>query len=480
MDFKILYQNMLDGKYSDFELTLSDPDETIVLKLHKIILDSCCPYFRAMFSFNNKQSSDKMIVDDVNIMKDIIMTFYCLENTINMAFPSHYGDNDLRWYYLLQRTKCSHYLGLETRSEELYDLQVPPEGFDLLWNVVNHYDIIKNEQLLWLVKNNLPENYDLSFFPKEIAQELNKPDYLGVSITGDSLDVRVYNLQKDKFMYYCQNNSSTKKIISAICSPNNELMAISYSDQTIDIINIKLDFKKKSNNFNKMDINSKTIVTLKSKETGNNLSCMQFSPDNIHIAAAYTSGCINIWEILTGVSKYNFIYDECKNSYHCIKFSPDNKHIAAATQSNIFIWNLETKLLYRIIECNNIINISFSSNGETMVLANNDNIEMWNIDKNICLRTINFPGKIKKMGFCSDAKLMAISNDEYIVTIYDMESGNQKNSLRQPDNPRISNISFSKDGKFIATSGGGPKIWHTTSGNYIERFNGRCGKLIIN
>lgn len=458
MDFKMLYQNMLEGKYSDFELTLCDPDETIILKLHKIILDSYCPYFHAMFSFDNKKSSDKMEVDDVNIMKDVIMSFYQEKDIISEIFTPHCGDQDVQWYYLLQRTKCNHYLGLETRSKDLYDLKVPPEGFDLLWQVVNHYDITKNEKLLWLVKNNLPENHDLSSFPQEIATELSKPDYLGVFSIHDSIDVCIYNLQQDKYIFYRRNDSWSKRAIRAIFSSNNKLIAISYSDQTINIMNLETDF------------NANILIELKSKNDGDMLLCMQFSSDDKFIAGGYASGFVNIWEISTGIPKYLFKHNNYGILYHCIKFSPDGKFIAAATKYRIFIWNLETSLQHSIIKSNNIINISFLSNNQTLILANDGNIEMWDINDNICLRTINLPDKITKIAFCPDAKLMAIVNDKHLVSIYDMESGNQKNSLRHPDNPPISNINFSSDGKFIATSGGGPKIWHTESGNYIKQF----------
>ena len=89
-------------------------------------------------------------------MKEIIMSFYQLDILLSSCFPPNCDNEDLQWYYLLQTTKCKNFLGLDSHVSDLYHLKVPAEGFGLLLDVANHYDINKDTKLLWLIKNNLP------------------------------------------------------------------------------------------------------------------------------------------------------------------------------------------------------------------------------------------------------------------------------------------------------------------------------------
>lgn len=56
---------------------------------------------------------------------------------------------------MLEIFKCRDYLCLANDVTELYNLKVSSEGFNLLLEILSKYDIIKDYQLIKLIKNNL-------------------------------------------------------------------------------------------------------------------------------------------------------------------------------------------------------------------------------------------------------------------------------------------------------------------------------------
>lgn len=178
IDGSKLRADLTNKKFTDFELIIKDSTETITLHLHKIFLSILSEYFTASFTYNNTGTT--MVVDNASIMRDAILSCYGITNK-NHGLP--------QWKYRLEIIKCRNYLRLEIEARELYDLVVPPEGFDLLLEVIEQMGVIGDRRIVRLIKSNLPPDHDLNQYTEDFRSELLKKDLLIVSSSGKSIRI---------------------------------------------------------------------------------------------------------------------------------------------------------------------------------------------------------------------------------------------------------------------------------------------------
>jgi hypothetical protein len=57
MNFNKLYQDTTSHKYIDAKLIVTDREQTIDIRVHKIILANQCDYFDKLFTFGNQTTS---------------------------------------------------------------------------------------------------------------------------------------------------------------------------------------------------------------------------------------------------------------------------------------------------------------------------------------------------------------------------------------------------------------------------------------
>src|ERR1700752_2239390 len=130
-------QRFFDNKGADIELIIRDSNNIINLKLHSFVLVNSSDFFEALILFpNNNKKTFTIEVPDSHIAQDIIASFYGIKiNSIN--YP--------KWRHILETLKCKNYLCLPIDVEELYNLKVPAEGFDLFFQVAELFgDITSN------------------------------------------------------------------------------------------------------------------------------------------------------------------------------------------------------------------------------------------------------------------------------------------------------------------------------------------------
>lgn len=163
MDLIIAAKDLELKEFTDVELSIRDQENKIIFSAHKIILASTSPYFRKMFTFNKGMDKITMNVDNSTIMHQIILSLYGIKNK----------DIDTKhWYYKLQKIKSYQYLLIEYPVYKLYNLKVPAEGFDLLLQILNQYNLSKNKGLVKVVQNNIPIGYDTNMLPCDIKNEI--------------------------------------------------------------------------------------------------------------------------------------------------------------------------------------------------------------------------------------------------------------------------------------------------------------------
>lgn len=134
MNSNKLYLDTINKKYTDIELVLQDKNVSVTMNLHKNILACSCDYFEKMFDFGSEKNKNQItiIVPNAKIVHDIILTFY--GEKIN---STNYPD----WEHLLRILMCRSFLCLDNDVTLLHNIKVPAEGFNLLLETINVFDI---------------------------------------------------------------------------------------------------------------------------------------------------------------------------------------------------------------------------------------------------------------------------------------------------------------------------------------------------
>lgn len=170
---------------SDIILVLSDGTSKITMSAHKIILLSYSIYFEKLFmNFSDHDSKNistcancgtkpirNIIINVPNVYTcyDILQSFYNRITNIR-EYP--------RLYHFLESFKCRDFFGLTIDQSLLLNLKVPPEGFDILINVIDFLEYTDDN--IKIINKNFPcgdklnrklsikkdsQTYDLSKFP---------------------------------------------------------------------------------------------------------------------------------------------------------------------------------------------------------------------------------------------------------------------------------------------------------------------------
>jgi hypothetical protein len=147
MNFDKLFAAFQNGVLCDLLLTLTDKkNNKIKMNVHKIVLYSSCTYFeKELVNFKEKNlDCIEIEVPNAFVSYDIIMSFYG-QKTNHENYP--------KWYHILQSYMCFDFFCMEFK-EQLYDLVIPEEGFELLLDVIDM--IGYNKKTIRLLNKNIP------------------------------------------------------------------------------------------------------------------------------------------------------------------------------------------------------------------------------------------------------------------------------------------------------------------------------------
>lgn len=203
-----------------------------------------------------------------------------------------------------------------------------------------------------------------------------------------------------------------------------------------------------------------------------------FSQDGKFIASAGDDNQIKIWETDTGKITYNI---PCSYWGFGVKFSPDGNWLASAFD-NLSIWDLKkgeydgctlgvTKIPFAI---------AFSNDGKIVAAGNwFGKVQLWK-NKNGGrpeLRTLSQNKKwnsVSEIAFSPDDKLLVAGSENYPdkasenLKLWEVDTGRLVWSV-VGDYKGLNSITFSPDGKNIATLGSSVKVWDI-SGNLLKEI----------
>lgn len=227
LNIDIIRQDITEKKYTDCTITFVDHYRSLDMSCHKIILLSASDYFRNAFSSGN---TDHITIQAYNaqIMRDVVLSFYGTD------LDNHHGYHD--WEYLLQTFLCRNYLLLDSDVSELYDLEVPERGFELLMQVLTVYDLSNNEKLLSVIRENLPVQYNL---PDYLQKILAKKRFI---IVCDCNKIDTLDIENGELI----NSYSYNGYIASISSDGK--LVVTVDDQLIKLLDDNLNLIREIHN----------------------------------------------------------------------------------------------------------------------------------------------------------------------------------------------------------------------------------------
>lgn len=210
---------------------------------------------------------------------------------------------------------------------------------------------------------------------------------------------------------------------------------------------------------------------------------VSFSPDGKTIASASRDLTVRLWRADGSLLKK---LEGHQDSVSWASFSPDNKTVASASDDKtVKLWNLQGKLLATLPHGSFVKSVSFSPDGKTIAAASIDRklyLWRWNGAKATLLAKLDHNNPVISVSFSPDGKTIATA------TATDDKSTGNKNAFEGAGANRVylwqfngslakilktfdhadsvKDVSFSPDGKTIATACADKKV-------YLWRFDGK-------
>lgn len=322
------------------------------------------------------------------------------------------------------------------------------------------------------------------------------PDGKQLVTTSDDGTARVWDAASGKEIYNFQGHE--RSVLTASFSPDSKYLATAGKDGKTRIWNLSDKQKTQTTQFkgHQSDVNTLSISR----------------DGRTRMASGDNNGFVRLWDLSTNKQIGKEFKADNRGRVLSITFSPDSKFLISGGEDGIAkIWDLSGQLVRPLKEKQGnyfISSLSFSSDGKYIAITgSNQTPKIWSWDgekiaqkiatleghKDLVYQVSFHPkqeliatgawdgtiglwklsdnkvnkikiwsgdqGKIRSLSFSSDGKYLATADDNSELKVWDL-SGQEKLKLFS-DQREIQAVAFSSDGKYIATGGkdGTVKLW---------------------
>ncbi|KAG8942641.1 hypothetical protein FRC03_002970 [Tulasnella sp. 419] len=198
---------------------------------------------------------------------------------------------------------------------------------------------------------------------------------------------------------------------------------------------------------------------------------VDFSPNGSLIASGSYDRSVRIWNSASGILIHTL--NGHTGGVRVVSFSPLGNIFASGSLDNtVILWDPRNGSLLRTLDgaSSKLWSIRFSPDGiQTVAQSSETDLIIWDTETGAVKSRLPYPSPIDSIAFSPDGTLLAFTTVRGVI-IWDYKSRTISRTLHNI----ASCVTFSRDGRFIATGGGNGEIvtWDITSDSQIGRFNG--------
>ena len=217
------------------------------------------------------------------------------------------------------------------------------------------------------------------------------------------------------------------------------------------------------------------------------VNSLAFSSGGRMLASSSDDGTIRLWDVHTGrtlsILKGPAKFPEAVNA---LAFSPDGTTLASSTAEQIWIWDISTQQIKRILQGHTwyVTDIAFSPDGGTIASTGWDwTFRLWDAPTGKLRKTFGeHTSGVNTIAFSPDGKTLASAswglirlwntNGVPLRLWYARTGEHLENFIYHVDHVRT--VVFSPDGKFLASGGYDSRLrlWKASTGHHIATLKG--------